>query len=51
MDVSNKEVRFDLYCQKCKNYDKKDEEEPCNDCLSVGYRYGTEKPDKFEEAK
>lgn len=51
MDESNKEVRFDIYCQKCTHYDTQDEDEPCNTCLSTGVRYGTEKPELYEEDK
>ena len=51
MDASNKEVRFDLYCHKCKNYGTKEVEEPCNSCLEIGMRFGTEKPVEFVEDK
>lgn len=48
-DSELKEVRFDIYCKKCKHERKKDYEDPCNDCLEVGMREGTEKPEKWEE--
>lgn len=45
-----KEVNFYVYCPKCK-YKKLDEAlDPCNDCLSIGMREGTEKPEYYEEA-
>ena len=49
MDVSDKEVRFDIYCPKCKNKRLKGEQEPWNTCLETNHRYGTEKPELFEE--
>lgn len=33
MKYPNKEVRFDLYCHKCKHKEKDDYEEPCFSCL------------------
>lgn len=44
-----KEVYFNVYCKKCKHEDKAGHEDPCNDCLAVGAREGTHKPEKFEE--
>lgn len=32
-----KEVYFDIYCKKCKNYKKPESEEPCNECLTNPY--------------
>lgn len=44
-----KEVYFNVYCNKCKYAEKSGHEDPCNDCLAVGAREGTHKPEKFEE--
>lgn len=44
-----KEVYFDVYCKKCKHFEKKGHEDPCNECLTIGAREGTHKPEKFEE--
>jgi len=52
-----KEVRFDKYCKTCKHYAHKfpnedfsfEAQEPCNTCLEVGMREGTEKPEYWEE--
>ena len=49
MDSDNKEVRFDIYCQTCKHKDLNEVKDPCNDCLAVSIREGTEKPDRWEE--
>lgn len=44
-----KEVDFKTYCKKCKYRDIKEKMDPCNDCLEVGMREGTNKPEHFEE--
>lgn len=44
-----KEVRFDLYCKKCKHCDKKEDEEPCDECLSNPVNLYSHKPINFEE--
>ena len=56
-DSELKEVRFDKYCKTCKHYANKfpnedfsfEAQEPCNTCLEVGMREGTEKPEYWEE--
>ena len=45
-----KEVRFDLYCYKCKHYDKSEAEDPCWDCLNQGWNEDSHKPILFEES-
>lgn len=30
----DKEARFDIYCDSCKNHDVPGFEDPCNDCLN-----------------
>lgn len=54
-DSEMKEVRFDKWCKDCKhspidlsNVDVTKTTEPCNSCLEVGMREGTEKPEKWE---
>lgn len=49
MDSDNKEVRFDIYCQTCKHWNLNEVKDPCNECLEVAMREGTEKPDKWEK--
>ena len=44
-----REVRYDLYCPKCKNFKVLETDEPCNECLTECAREGTVKPVKFEE--
>ena len=45
----NKEVRFDKYCQTCKNWDGGKENPICDDCLEEFMREGTEVPLKWEK--
>ena len=44
-----KEVRFDIYCAKCKHAGTLECQDPCNDCLDWPAREQTEKPLFFEE--
>ena len=46
-----KEVRFDLYCKKCKHCDKKEDKEPCDECLNNPVNLYSHKPINFEEEK
>ena len=56
MDANYKEIRFDKWCHLCKHYAHKfpdadfsfEAQEPCNTCLEVGMREGTEKPEHWE---
>ena len=48
MDENLKEVRFDIYCDRCKYRDYKEGQDPCNDCLEVGMREGTHVPEHWE---
>lgn len=45
-----REVRFDKYCETCKWKELDEVKDPCNDCLSIGMREETEKPEYYEEA-
>ena len=47
--MSTKEVRFDLYCNKCKHWEKSEAEDPCWDCLDQGWNDDSHKPIRFEE--
>lgn len=47
--MNTKEVRFDIYCKKCKNYEKKETEDPCWECLNNGWNENTHEPVMFEE--
>lgn len=44
-----KEVRFDLYCKKCKYAKIDDTEEPCNTCLEEFTNEGTDRPTQYKE--
>lgn len=49
MELIEKEVRFDLYCSKCKHKSKKESEDPCWDCLNEPINENSHKPLYFEE--
>ena len=42
-------VSFDMYCPSCKYVNKKENEEPCDTCLSIPARESSRKPEKWEE--
>lgn len=44
------EVDFKTYCEKCIHREKKDFEDPCNECLEVGMRESTRVPEQYSEA-
>ena len=46
---NTKFVAFEAYCKLCKYADLNGWEDPCNDCIAVGARIGTQKPEKFEK--
>ena len=48
-DRYEKEVRFDLYCEKCKYWSTDEKNEPCSECLEQTLNDASEKPVKFEE--
>lgn len=43
-----KEVYFDRYCPLCKHKDRKEEEDPCDDCLAEPVNANSHKPVNFE---
>lgn len=47
--MNTKEVRFDIYCKKCKHYNKSESEDPCFDCLDQGWNEDSYKPIYFED--
>lgn len=49
MEFNTKFVEFVKYCKNCKHMETSQVDEPCNTCLEVGAREGTEVPEKFEE--
>jgi len=49
MDIFNKIVQFDKYCEKCLYYEKDQSEFPCDDCLSNPTNINSNKPIYFKE--
>ena len=49
MEEGYKEVYFNEYCKNCKHKDKKEDESPCDECLSEPANLHSHKPVKFEE--
>lgn len=47
-DSELKEVRFTTYCKTCKYQKRHEAQDPCNECLEIGMREGTEKPEYWE---
>lgn len=45
-----KEVFFSEYCKTCEHKDIPGDEEPCNECLTIGARQYSHKPEKWKEA-
>lgn len=44
-----KEVYFGEWCSKCKHYKKREDEDPCYDCLDEPVNVHSHKPVYFEE--
>lgn len=49
MEDNMKFVEFNKYCPTCKHYDTWEVKDPCNDCLAVGAREGSEIPEKYDK--
>lgn len=49
MEDNYKFVAFDKYCNTCKYKDTSPTHDPCNDCLGVGAREGTEVPQEYKK--
>ena len=47
----NQEVYFDQYCEICKYWNKKDVEDPCNECLDTWVNLYSHKPIHFQPIK
>lgn len=48
-ELNLKEVRFDVWCPKCRYYETNEVEDPCNWCLSQGWNVDSTKPINFVE--
>lgn len=49
MEIVDKFVNFDNYCETCKHWNTKQDEEPCNECLSNPVNEYSHKPIKYEK--
>lgn len=47
--MATKEVRFDIYCQKCKHFDKAETEDPCWDCMNQEWNEDSQRPIYYDE--
>lgn len=45
-----KEVYFDVYCESCEHCAKKDNEEPCEECLDHPINLHSHKPVNYQKA-
>lgn len=48
--MSIKEVRFDHYCKTCQHYNKREDEDPCYECLDQGWNEDSHRPINYKEA-
>lgn len=48
--LQEKEVYFDKYCKTCEHRDKRETEEPCDECLKHPVNLGSHKPVKHTDA-
>jgi len=44
-------VDFEKYCKKCRNKDKAENENPCDECLDISVRSQSRKPQYYEERR
>ena len=51
MEDGYKEVYFNEYCKSCEHKNKKEDETPCDECLSNPVNLFSHKPVKYEENK
>ena len=42
------EVDFEKFCDKCKHKDRKENEQPCRDCLDIPMNLHSRKPTRWE---
>lgn len=46
-EENTKFVDFEKYCAACKHRELDEYKDPCNQCLEIGARVGTDKPDNY----
>ena len=51
MEDSYKEVYFGEYCKSCKHLDKREDEDPCHECLNEPVNLYSHKPVKYEQTE
>lgn len=51
MEEFYKEVYFDKYCRQCEHKAKKENEAPCDECLSEPVNTNSEKPVYFRSVE
>ena len=51
MELIDKEVRYDLYCDKCEHHELGEEMDPCHDCLQSPSNEYSHKPMYFKAAE
>lgn len=51
MENIKKEVYFGDYCKNCEHINKKEDEDPCHDCLEFPYNNYSHKPVHFKKNK
>lgn len=49
MEYRNKEVRFDLYCDTCKHFNRDESNDICEECVESPVNEHSRKPIKYEE--
>ena len=49
--MSDKIVKFNDWCPKCKHFSKSEWDDPCNECLAQGGNEDSTKPICYEEEK
>lgn len=49
MEDSYKEVYFSEYCKTCRHKDKREDEDPCYDCLEEPVNLYSHKPVNWQE--
>lgn len=49
MEAIYKEVRFDIWCPKCRYEKTKDTDDPCNRCLAEPANENSTKPIEWKE--
>lgn len=48
MQLNEKEVDFYSFCEKCIHKEREENMDPCWDCLTIGMRLGSHKPEYFD---